>query len=204
MSNASFFDMARNRFRTELAEIDRNWGWYFALGVLLIVLGGIAGGMTVATTLFSVIALGWVLVVAGAGLIVMSFLTGKWSGFLLTLAAGALSITAGLTMLSSPLSGAVAVTVMVGAVLASSGIYRAVSSIVMQFSYWGVALLSGIVSFSLGAMLLTNWRTTSLWFLGLYVGVDLIIHGFAWVMFSLRVHSLARELGVREVQRPAA
>ena len=204
MSNASFFDIARNRFRAGLAEIDRHWGWYFALGVFLIILGAIASGMTVVTTLFSVMALGWVLVIAGAAMIGLSFVTGKWSGFLLSLAAGALSVTAGFTMLSSPLSGAVAVTIMVGAILVSSGIYRAVASIVMQFPYWGAALISGIVSFGLGAMLLSNWRTASLWFIGLYVGIDLIVHGFSWVFFSLRAHSLARELGVRESERHAA
>src|SRR4030095_14835295 len=76
MSNASFFDAARNRFRTGLAEIDRKWGWYLALGVFLIVLGVIASGMAVATTLVSVVVLGWILLVAGAGLAVLSFLTG--------------------------------------------------------------------------------------------------------------------------------
>jgi hypothetical protein len=39
MSNASFFDNARSRFRAGFAEVDRKWGWYFALGVFLIVLG---------------------------------------------------------------------------------------------------------------------------------------------------------------------
>jgi uncharacterized membrane protein HdeD (DUF308 family) len=204
MSNASFFDISRNRFHAGLAEIDRQWGWYLALGVFLILLGGIASGMTVATTLVSVIALGWVLIVAGVGMIVSSFLTGKWSGFLLTLAAGALSVAAGFTLLSSPLSGAIAATIMVGAILVSSGLYRAVASLVMQFPYWGASLISGIVSFGLGALLLSNWRTASLWFIGLYVGLDLIVHGFSWVMFSLRAHSLAKELGVHESERRAA
>src|SRR6185369_4369267 len=129
MSNSSFFDIARNRFRTGLAEVDRKWGWYFALGVFLVILGAIACGMAVATTLISVVALGWVLVGAGASMVVLSFLTGKWSGFLLTLAAGALSVIAGLTLLSSPIAGAVAVTLIVGLILMTAGIYRSVASI---------------------------------------------------------------------------
>jgi uncharacterized membrane protein HdeD (DUF308 family) len=204
MSNASFFDITRNRFRAGLAEIDKKWGWYLALGVLLIIFGGIASGMTVTTTLLSVITLGWVLVFAGASMIVLSFLTGKWSGFLLTLAAGALTVMAGFTMLSYPLASAATLTIMLGAILPASGIYRAIASIVMQFPYWGAALVSGLVSIALGGMLLTNWRTASLWFIGLYVGLDLIVHGFSWVIFSLRVHSLAKDLGISEAERPAA
>src|SRR5262245_41045084 len=110
MNNASFFDLARSRFRAGLLDVDRKWGWYFALGVFLVVLGALATGMAVATTLLSIVALGWILMIAGVGLTVMSFLTGKWSGFLLSLAAGVLSIIAGFTMVSSPLSAAVALT----------------------------------------------------------------------------------------------
>jgi uncharacterized membrane protein HdeD (DUF308 family) len=205
MSNASFFDIARNRFRTGLVEFDRKWGWYFALGVFLVVLGAIATGMSVATTLLSVVVLGWVLLFAGASMVVLSFLTGKWSGFLLTLAAGALSIIAGLTLLGSPVAGAVAVTLIVGMILMVAGIYRSIASIVMQFPNWGWSLFSGVVSFALGALLLRNWQSTALWFLGLYIGLDLIFHGFSWIMFSLRVHSLASDMrrGTEEERRAA-
>jgi uncharacterized membrane protein HdeD (DUF308 family) len=204
MSNASFFDMARSRFRSGLADVDRKRGWYFALGLFLLVLGFVASGMAVATTLFSVVALGWILLVAGAGLIIHSFLTGKWSGFLLSLAAGALSAIAGITMLAHPLSGAVAITLMVGAILVAAGIYRSIASIAMQFPNWGWSLFSGVVSLAAGAILLSNWQTASLWFLGLFVGIDLIFHGISWITFALRVHSLAGELNISESDRRAA
>jgi len=204
MSNAGFFDAARNRFRTGLAEIDRKWGWYLALGAFLIVLGVIASGAAVATTLVSVVVFGWILLIAGAALVVLSFLTGRWSGFLLSLAAGVLSIIAGLTMLSFPVSGAVAITLMFGTILIAAGIYRSVASIVMQFPNWGWSVLSGIVAIALGFMLVRNWQTTSLYFLGLAVGIDLILHGLAWITFSMRVHSLAGEVGITDKDRRAA
>src|SRR5262252_7869148 len=121
MREASFFDIARTRFRTGLAEVDRKRWWYFALGVFLILLGSAACAMAITTTLASVIVLGWILLGAGAGLVVLSFLTGRWSGFLLSLAAGALSAIAGITMLSYPLSAAVGITLMVGTILIAAG-----------------------------------------------------------------------------------
>jgi uncharacterized membrane protein HdeD (DUF308 family) len=204
MNNVSFFDAARNRFRAGLADVDRKWGWYFALGVFLIVLGVIASSMAVATTIISVVALGWIMLGAGIGLAILSFLTGNWSGFLLTLAAGVLSGIAGISILSSPLAGAAAITLMVGAILIAAGIYRSVASIVMQFPNWGWSLVSGIASFVLGVLLLRTWQTSSLWFLGLYIGIDLIIHGFSWIMFSTRVHSLAAQAGISEADRRRA
>jgi uncharacterized membrane protein HdeD (DUF308 family) len=204
MREAGFFDMARSRFRSGLAEVDRKRWWYFALGVFLIILGAAACTMAITATMLSVVVLGWILVGAGVGLAVLSFLTGRWSGFLLALAAGALSTIAGITILSNPLSGAVGITLMVGTILIAAGIYRSVASGVMQFPGWGWSLLSGLASIVLGALLLKNWQSTSLWFLGVYVGIDLIIHGFSWIMFSLMVHRLAGELDVTEADRRAA
>jgi uncharacterized membrane protein HdeD (DUF308 family) len=194
MNNSSFFEVARDRFRTGVAEIDRKWRWYLALGIFLIILGWIAAGSAIATTVLSVTVFGWVLLVAGAALIVLSFLTGNWGGFLLSLGAGALSIIAGIAILNSPLAGAAAITLMIGTILVAVGIFRSIASIVMQFSNWGWALLSGIVSFVLGALLLKNWQTASLWFLGLYIGIDLMFHGLSWIMFSLGVHNVAKGL----------
>src|SRR5262249_26791426 len=204
MSNASFFDVARSHFRSGLAEVDRKWGWYFALGIFLMILGAIATVSAVATTMLTVIALGWGLLGAGAGLVVLSFLTGKWSGFLLTLAAGALSAIAGIAILSYPLSSVVGITLMVGTILIAAGIYRLLASIAMRFPSWGWAALSGLASIVLGYLLLRSWPAASLYFLGLYVGIDIFIHGVSWIMFSLGVHSLARELSVTEEERRAA
>jgi uncharacterized membrane protein HdeD (DUF308 family) len=204
MSNASFFDVTRNRFRTAIAEVDRKWGWYLALGAFLVVLGLIASSMALATTVLSVIALGWIMLAAGAAMIVHSFLTGKWSGFLLSLAAGALIGITGIAMLSYPLTSAAAITLVVGTILLGTGIFRSAASIVMQFPNWGWALLSGIASCLLGGLLLSNWESAGLYFLGLYIGVDLIIHGLSWIMFSARVHSLAREVNIQESERRAA
>ena len=202
--NASFFDMARNRFRSGLAEVDRKWGWYFALGVFLVLLGLVAASYAVTTTLISVVAIGWILLGAGAALVIMSFLTGKWSGFLLTLAAGALSAIAGIAMLSSPLLGAVALTLMIATILIAEGIFRSIASIVMQFPNWGWGLLSGIVSIIVGGILLSRIQYASLYFIGLFVGIDLIFHGISWIMFSSRVHSLAQELQITEDDRRRA
>jgi uncharacterized membrane protein HdeD (DUF308 family) len=204
MNNSSAFDAARRRLQTGVAEISQKWGWYLALGVFLIALGLVASGMAVTTTILSVTVLGWVLLAAGAGLVLLSFLTGRWSGFLLALAAGALNIMAGITILNSPVQGAVAITLMVGTILVAVGIFRSVGSIMMRFPSWGWALRSGIVSFVLGILLLRSWQSASLWFLGLYVGIDLIFHGVSWIMFALSVHSVTKDLRISDEGRRAA
>jgi uncharacterized membrane protein HdeD (DUF308 family) len=186
-----------------LAELSGKWGWYLALGVFLVILGFIASGAAVATTIVSTVLVGWILLVAGAGLAVLSFLTGRWSGFLLTMAAGILSIRAGLEILTYPVSGAAVITMIIGTMLAVAGIFRSIASISMRFPNWGWALLSGIVAVVLGVALLRNWQQSSLWFLGVAIGIDLILHGFSWITFAFGIHRLAGELGITEADRAA-
>jgi uncharacterized membrane protein HdeD (DUF308 family) len=57
MSNANVFNSPQDRFRVGLAELAGKWGWCLALGVFLIVLGLIASGMAVRTTLLSTLVL---------------------------------------------------------------------------------------------------------------------------------------------------
>jgi uncharacterized membrane protein HdeD (DUF308 family) len=94
----------------------------------------------------------------------------------------------------------------VAAFLLASGVFRTFSSLAMQFPNWGWALASGIVSIVLGGLLLANWPTVSLWFLGFYLGIDLIAHGFAWSMFALSERHAVREVRRFDEgrQRPAA
>ena len=202
MRNASSFDI-RSRFQEGIEELGHRWGGYFALGALLLVLGIFAASYAYYTTVASVLVFGWVLIVAGVTLSVMSVMAGKWSGFLLSLAAGILSAITGIIVLRAPLSSAAALTLLVALFFGVTGIFRAVSSISMQFPNWGWALLSGIVAIGLAAALIGSWPQVSLWFLGFYVGIDLIVHGFAWCMFALSVRNVAPHIK-EETRRPRA
>ena len=203
MRNSNFMNSVRNRFQADVAELDRKRGWFIGLGIFLIILGIIAGGAAVATTLISVVMLGWILVIASIGLVIESFLTGQWSGFLLTLGAAALSAIAGITLLSNPLIGAATITMVIATILIAAGIYRSISSMVMRFPNWGWSLANGIITLAVGAMLLRALPRASFYFLGLLIGIDLIFHGISWLSFAFGVHQLA-EPGIAPEERRAA
>src|SRR5215471_1530184 len=126
MRNAASFDI-RSRFQAGIEELGHRWGGYFALGALLIVLGIFASSYAYYTTVASVMVFGWVLVLAGVTLSVMSVMSGKWSGFLLALAAGILSLITGIMVLRAPLSGAATLTLLIAMFLGVDGIFRVVS-----------------------------------------------------------------------------
>jgi len=48
------------------------------------------------------------------------------------------------------------------------------------------------VAFILGLAVWQNWPATGLWFIGLCVGVELIVQGVSWIALGLTAHSLGR------------
>ncbi|MCC6271882.1 MAG: hypothetical protein IT572_00320, partial [Deltaproteobacteria bacterium] len=59
-----------------------------------------------------------------------------------------------------------------------------------KFPNWGWACFGGLITLALGILLWQGWPATGLWFIGLYVGIDLIFHGWSWVMFALNARKL--------------
>jgi uncharacterized membrane protein HdeD (DUF308 family) len=79
-------------------EIRRYWGWYLALGIVLIVLGTIAIGSTFVMTIASVFFFGWLLIIGGVMEAVHAFWHKRWAGFFLDLLTGILYVVAGWMM----------------------------------------------------------------------------------------------------------
>jgi len=72
------------------------------------------------------------------------------------------------------------------------GLFRAAGASVIQFPRWGWTVFSGVVSIVLGVYLLTTWPTASTYFVGLAIGVDLILDGGALIGFAGAIHSLPK------------
>lgn len=88
----------------ELAELSHNWGWFLALGIALVILGMVALGATVATTIVSVIFLGFLLMFGGGASIAHAFMVRRWRRFFYYLLVGILYLLAGLAAVSEPLT----------------------------------------------------------------------------------------------------
>jgi uncharacterized membrane protein HdeD (DUF308 family) len=58
------------------------------------------------------------------------------------------------------------------------------------------------VTLALGVLLWVEWPWSGLWFLGLAVGVSLILRGWAYVMFALAIRNLGTPIEI-EMRRAA-
>jgi uncharacterized membrane protein HdeD (DUF308 family) len=107
---------------------------------------------------------------------------------LLHLVAGLLGIVLGLLIVTHPVAGALAWTMLIASFFLVVGTFRLVAAIRMKFPNWGWAAFDGAITLLLGIVLWADWPWSGLWFLGLSIGISLILRGWAHVMlaFSLR------------------
>ena len=160
------------------------------LGIVMIGAGVAALGDVVFATVISVKLIGLTAIAAGAFEIVHAFWTRGWGGFLWQILLGALYIAFGLVLLTQPASGAMILTYFLGGVLFASGVIRCV----LSFAYWRqngwMMLVSGLFALLAGVLILFGFPNISAWALGFLLGVDLISHGLAWLLYAL--HAVRR------------
>src|SRR5258708_36809966 len=72
-------------FLASLEQVRKSWGWFLVLGILLMILGAVCVGKSQTATTFSILALGWVLLISGVFWLVNSFFAFSWPGFFLYL-----------------------------------------------------------------------------------------------------------------------
>src|SRR5258706_257700 len=178
-------------------ELRHKWGWFLALGVALIVLGVIALAMIPVATLAAVMVLGWLLVFSGIVEAVHGFQVHRWGGMFMHLAGGVLGVLIGLLIVTHPVAGALAWTLLFASFFTVVGLFRLVAAIRLKFPNWGWAAFDGTVTTLLGILLGAGWPWSGLWFLGFAVGVSLVLLGWSAVMLALTIRSRAGPIEVR-------
>jgi len=162
------------------------WGWIVALGVVYVIVGFIALGSVVTATAASVLVVGIMMVIAGVAEIINAFQVKTWGKFFLWLILGALYVVAGFVTFENPVLAALVLTLMLGAILVASGIMRIIVAFSMkEGTPWIWAVVSGIVTLLLGLIILARWPVSSLYVLGLFLGIDLVIAGACWIGIGL-------------------
>jgi len=162
-------------------EIHDSWGWFVALGVGLIILGAACIVSNVAATLATVLIFGWLLLIGGVFALIQAFRTRTWSGFFLCLLSALLRGFTGYLLIRYPITGEISLTLILASFFIVGGTFRAIGAGALQFPQWGWAVLSGIISVALGVMLLVQLPVSSLWFIGLAIGIDFIFDGGSFI-----------------------
>jgi uncharacterized membrane protein HdeD (DUF308 family) len=169
-----------------MAGLRAHAGWIIALGIALIIFGVIALGSVVAATIATVFYVGIMMLFGAAAEIIMAWRAQSWSKFFLWAILGVLYAVAGILTLNDPLLAATVLTLLLGASLVATGAMRIYLSLQMrEETPWRWVLLSGAITTLLGLIILFHWPTSSLYTLGIFLGVDLIFSGIGWFSIGM-------------------
>ena len=189
MSPATPTDATAYDYRPEFETVRASWGWFLALGIIQILAGITALVLTVAATYITVMVIGILALIGAVGEIISIFWSRRWEEGLFHTFAGLLYGAFGVLILMNPNLAVVTLTFVLAALLVVSGIFRMILAASTGFRGWGWAVLSGAVSLLLGILIWAGWPESSLWVIGLFVGIDLIFMGTTWVVLALSLRN---------------
>lgn len=169
-------------------EVKEYWGWMLAVGVFFMALGVASLLMLPIVTALTAVIFGAFAIAAGVVQLYNGVRhTNGWVSKIANIVLALLYIGFGVLTFYNPLMGAAAITLAMASTFIAIGIVRA--WIAWQnrdsFAYWGWALVSGIITVILGILIAAAWPEASVWFLGLYVALDLLMSGATFVGLAL-------------------
>jgi len=169
-------------------ELVQYWGWFLAFGVGLLVLGVAAVVRSVTATVASMLFFGSLLLIASGIEIAQAVMVGHWAGFFYHLLAAILFGITGLLLVTRPVISAEVVTVIMAMFFITGGLFQLIGSVATTPPGWGWQAADGIITFILGALVLAQWPASGLWVVGLFIGIDLMFYGCAWIALALALH----------------
>ncbi|MCX5922742.1 MAG: HdeD family acid-resistance protein [Candidatus Dependentiae bacterium] len=183
----------QNINHVSLAQLKKNWAWYFALGVTLNIIGTLAIIFAFVSTIFSVIYLGTSLVILGFFEGIQSVKLHQLSRFFLHLMLSILCITVGLYVIFYPAANAISLTLLLAIFFIISGILKIVFPLATKVPHAGWLALNGAFTLLLGILIFQQWPESGLWVLGMFVGIDMLFTGWNWIILSLAAKNLKIE-----------
>ncbi len=177
---------------SHLPDFSKQWSLYLVWGILLTILGILAIGASVLTTIVSIFVLGLLLLIAAIVLFIdtFAFWWGKWNGFFLHLILALLYCIVGIMIIKQPVAASISLTLLLGIFYVIIGLYRIFMSSGIRSPRWGWILFNGIISLLLGILILASWPASGLFIIGIFIGIDLLFSGWTFIMASLAARAM--------------
>jgi len=171
---------------TLLAALRDKWGLVLALGIGLAACGVVALMSLVVATAVTVLWVGLMMILAGIIEIVHGLRHRGLGKAALWVVAGVFYVIGGVFAVINPLLASVVLTLLLGVALVAAGIARfLVGHRLKGDEHSGWIMISGLVTFLFGLVILVHWPFSSLYALGIILGVDLIQAGAGWISLAM-------------------
>jgi uncharacterized membrane protein HdeD (DUF308 family) len=185
--------MATGTPEIDRSTYDRIQTWSLSTGIGLVFLGLFTSAFALFTTFLTIILLGVVLVIRGAGDITTVFMPHHKKGFAWNLFGGILSVAIGILMIFRPGVTAATLTYLLAAFLVVLGLFKLIAAPIEHDANWGWMMLSGIVSLIFGIWIIGMWPTVSFWLIGLLIGIEILVQGIVMIVLPYSIPRTSRK-----------
>lgn len=178
-------------YHQQRGSIQKKWGWLFCFGLLLTLLGTTLILEASLATDFSIVLFGSLLVTIGLIQLAQALLTYSWNALFISLLMAILYVVAGTLCIFQPTLGTFDLTLLISALCVIGGLFRILASLIIRFERWKLVLTNGVVSCLVGALIYSEWPLSSLWTIGILVGLDILFSGIVLLIitFFIKKHT---------------
>jgi uncharacterized membrane protein HdeD (DUF308 family) len=169
----------------ERTSLRSRWWLFFAFGMVSVFVGLMAIGSPYVATSKSVAIIGVLLLVVGVTEVIHAVMVRNLKSFSMHLLSATVYLIFGVFLLEGPVQAVAILTLLLAASFFVGGVLRIVFSLLERFPAWPWVMLQGIVDLLLGVLIWRGWPESSLWVIGLFIGIDLLFHGWSWIILSL-------------------
>ncbi len=161
-------------------------GMSIGLAVVMIVLGLLAVALPFASGIGISILMAWIIVFSGFGYLAYAFAARGAGAFIWRMLVGIVYIIGGGYLAFHPRLALTSFTLVVAVIFLFEGIMEIV--VFFQFRSLqgsGWILFDGIVTLFLSYLIWRPWPLSSVWAIGILVGINLMVSGITWLMLSI-------------------
>jgi uncharacterized membrane protein HdeD (DUF308 family) len=185
--------------------LKRASGTSLALSIILIVFGLLAIALPMVSSIGVAIVIGWMVIFAGIAQLVHAFQSTGVGPIVWKVLVALIYLVAGFSLIARPAAGVAGLTLVLGVFLFAEGIADVVAYFATRKSGnspW--MLLDGIITLILGFLIWNRWPSSSLWVIGTFVGISMVMTGTTRFMMALAVRKLVSPLSDTPLQKRAA
>lgn len=172
---------------TKKTSIDaRNWSWLLGLGVLFVIFGFLGLSSVVGVTLISILFVGFMFLIGGVAQTIDVFKSKKWDVAVWHGLIAVCYFLGGCFIVYDPLLASTVITALIGWTLVIIGIIRLIMAVALHGKPgWVFTLVASITAIVLGGIILMQWPLSSLWVIGLFISIELLLNGLNYMIMAI-------------------
>ncbi len=177
-----------------MQELPINWKWMLILGIGMLLFGTIGLVASNLLTLASIYFFGGLVLAGGIMQIIHAFRTQEkqWGGKLQHWLIALLYLSMGTLIIWDPFATSITLTIFIAVIFTIIGIIR------LNFAFfsrkqgwkWLLPTFSGLINLILAILIIATLPESALWFIGLFIAIEMLMNGWFLVLLAMRVKNL--------------